>query len=811
VEKLIQDVRYALRMLAKTPAFTAIAVLTIALGIGANTAIFSVVKQVLLRPLGMKKPEQLVMLWPRNLARNIPRDQVSPGLYEDWRAQNHVFSEMADATDASYTLTGWGDPQSLVAWRLSANFMHVLGVEPMLGRMFTAQEEQPGHNHVVVLTYKIWQHKFGSDRDILGKTLTLNDEPYTVIGVMPRGFNFPGDVDDIWTPIAVPAGAAQSRNARGLRVVARIKDGVTLRQAQQDMEQLSQRLGQQYPDTDKGWDVGFQPVRDMFVGDIRTPLLALMGAVGFVLLIVCANVANLLLARAAGRRKEIAVRVTLGATRGRIVRQLLTESALLALFGCAVGVVLAVWSSGLLLRLFPNNIANLHIPRVEQIPVDTTVVGFSLLLTIVTSAIFGMAPALQVSATSPEADLREDSSRTTGSRGARRLRSALVVAQVSLALVLLVCAGLMVKSFARLQNAGLGLNPDHVLTMQVFLPRNRYKTDPDRSRFVQQSLQAIQNVPGVQSAAAVNFLPLSGFWGTLSFNTPNAAPAPVPQWPKADYRIASQDYFQTMQIPVLRGRGFGTQDTQQSPLVCVINAALAQRYFAGQDPIGKMLTPDPGGFGATPWLIVGVIGDVKHFGAAEAVHPEVYRPFTQDGFPLIAFTVRTGPEPMALADAVRKAIWSVDKDQAIFRVLSMDEAASESSALRRVSMIVFAFFAVTALVLAMLGIYGVLSYLVAQQTHEIGIRMALGATPGDVLRLIVGHGARMVFAGIGLGLLAAFTATRILNGLLYSVHALDPSIFAAMGFLLTVIALLACALPARRAAKVHPMEALRYE
>jgi putative ABC transport system permease protein len=806
-----QDIRYSLRTLGKTPGFTLAVVFTLALGIGANTAIFGVVKQVLLQPLGMRNPERLVLLWPRNLSRNIPMNLVTPGKYEDWRRENHAFSEMAAATDRGYTLTGSGEPESLVSWNISANFMHVLGVEPAMGRMFTPEEEQEGHNRVVVLTHKLWIRKFGADRNLLGKSITLNDTPCTVIGVMPRGFNFPGEANDLWTPLVVPSNAAASRSTAFLRVVARLKDGLTMKQAEADIEQLSERLGRQYPDTDKGWGVGFQPVRDLFVGDIRAPLLALAGAVGFVLLIVCANVANLLLARSAARRKEMAIRVSLGATRGRLIRQLLTESVMMSLAGCAIGLMLAALAAGFLVHLFPNNIANVSIPRVEEIPVDSVVVGFALLLAVVTGIVFGAVPALQVSAASPEAGMKGGGGRATGGGGSQLVRSGLVVAQVSLALVLLICAGLMIKSFAQVQNTSLGFNPGRVQTAQVLLPRSRYKTDPDRIRFVRDVLAEMHKLPGVESAGAVSFLPLSGFWGALSFTTPGAAPVPVSQWPEADYRIASEDYFHTMQIPILRGRSFTSADTPQNPPVCIINSTLAQRYFAGQDAIGKLLTPDPSDFGKAPWLIVGVIGDVKHFGAAEAAHAEVYRPFTQDGFPLVAFTVRTGQQPMALAGSMRQAIWAVDKDQAIFRELPMEEAAWESSALRRISMIIFAFFAATALALSALGIYGVVAYLVAQRTREIGIRMALGARPRAIVQMVVGQTFRVAAIGLGLGVAGALAGTRFLASLLFQVRALDTTIFVAVPVVLCAVALLAAWVPARRAARIDPIVALRYE
>jgi predicted permease len=677
--------------------------------------------------------------------------------------------------------------------------------------MFTAQETQAGHEHEVVLTYKLWQRKFGADPNVLNKTVTLNDASYTVIGVMPRGFDFPSDSNDLWSPLVLPASVASSRSAHMLRVVAKIKDGISIRQAQAEMDQLSRRLGDLYSDTDKGWDVGLQPVRDLFVGDVRAPLLALSAAVGFVLLIACANLANLLLARAGTRRREIAIRVSLGASHARIMRQVLTESVLLSVLGCIAGVLLATWSTGVLVHLFPKNIANLRMPHVDRIPINGLVILFSVMLAVITGLLFGSVPALQARGVSPDADLREGAERAAGSRAAARLRSGLIVTQVSLALVLLVCAGLMIKSFSRLERASLGFNPDHVLTAQIFLPPSRYHTDPERSRFVENALSRIEPLPGVKSAGAVNFLPLSGFWGTLSFQTTSASTAPVPQWPSAHYRIASTDYFHTMQIPLLRGRVFSAQDTAESPLVCVINEALVKRYFNNEDPVGHYLIPDPGGFGKRPWLIVGVIGDVKHFGAAEPINPEVYRPFTQDGFPLIAFTVRTTTEPLAMADAVQNAIWSIDKDQSILSVLPMDDAVAQSSGLRRTSMEILTFFATIALALAAVGIYGVISYLVVRRTREVGVRMALGAQPGDILRMIVGQSFRVVLVGLVLGVAGAYATSRLLTSLLFEVRAVDPLTFSMVVLLLSLASLGAAWFPARRAAQLDPNNALRHE
>jgi putative ABC transport system permease protein len=493
------------------------------------------------------------------------------------------------------------------------------------------------------------------------------------------------------------------------------------------------------------------------------------------------------------------------------MRQLLTESMMLALAGCALGLVFATWATSVLVRLFPTNIANLSLPKIDHISIDGGVVLFSIVLAMLTGVIFGAAPALQVSSIAPEADLKEGGGRTIGGGASRRLRSGLVAAQVSLALVLLIAAGLMIKSFARLEETSLGFNPDHLLTLQLFLPRNHYPKDPERIRFVEQALAAIKPLPGVQSAGAVNFLPLTGFWGTLPISTPDSPSLPVAQWPEADYRISSDGYFPAMQIPLLRGRLFNSSDTSTSQLVCVVNEEFSKRFFPGQDAVGKFVMSDPASFGKTPWQIVGVIGNVKHFGAAEPVHAELYRPFTQDGFPLVAFVVRTGQDPLALANSVRQAIWSVDKNLAITRVISMDDAAAQSAALRRISMVILAFFAFCALVLAAMGIYGVVAYLVTQRTREIGIRMALGAQRNQILSMIVGQSFRVAAIGLAIGIAAAFAVTRFLSSLLFQVRAIDPVTFIAVPAVLGAIALAAAWLPARRAAAVEPTVALRYE
>jgi predicted permease len=809
MRSLMPDLRFSLRSLRKSPGFAALAVLTLAVGIGSSAAIFGAVKTVLLRPLGLHDPDRLVLLWPRNLARNVERDLVTPGLLGDWRTQNHSFIELAHATDAVYTLTGQGAPQSLIAWQISGNFLQVLGAQPAIGRGFSAEHERLGQHRVVLLSNRVWRDRFGSDTGVIGRSLTLNDQSFVVVGVMPRAFAFPNDVTEIWTPLVIPAEVATSRTLHRLRVVGRLRDELSIREAEADMRQVSRRLGERYPDTDGGWDVALQPVRDLLVGDIRSPLLALAGAVALMLLIACANVANLLVVRAMGRRREIALRLALGASRARVIRQLLTENLLLSGLGCVAGLGLAVWQAKALVMLFPAQIANLHVPIVQRIPIDLPVVAFSVALAMVTGVFFGTVPALQLSGMTPGEDLKGAGGRTTGAAVTSRVRSALIVAQLALALVLLVGAGLMIKSFARLQASSLGFNPDQVLTMQVTLPRSHYRTDTDRRRFVDEVITRMSALPGVASAAAVNYLPLSGFWDILAFKPPNEPPAPVAQWPQADSKIASRDYFRTLQIPLLRGRGFGPEDVAEGQAVCLVNATLARRFFGDRDPVGQSIGVDPDAVGKTFLLIIGVVGDAKHFGAAEDARPEVYRPFSQAGSALIAFTIRTEREPTALAASARDAIWSVDAAQAITRVLTLAEAASQSTALRRTGTVVFVFFAAVALSLAAMGVYGVVSFLVEQRTREVGIRVALGAQRSAIVRMVLAENLRIALVGLTLGVAIAAAATRSLNAFLFDVQPFDPAVFTLVPVLLVGACLAASWIPARRAAGVQPVDALR--
>jgi putative ABC transport system permease protein len=799
-------------MLLKQPAFAAVAIATLALGIGANTAIFSVVDRVLLHKPFYKDPNRLVMIWGTNPQHEQEIDLVSPADFEDWRKLNTVFEDLAASRDAGYSLTGMGEPESITGYRLAGNFFRVMGVNPAIGRTFTEDDDSAGSERVVVLSHKLWQRRFGSDASVVGRSITLSGNPYTVIGVMPAGFAHP-PTTEIWAPLkmsAVPPQVLANRQRRFLRVMARLKPGVTFEQAQAEMNEITQRLQQENPQTNAGEGVKLESIQEAYAGDARTPLLVLLAAVGFVLLIACANIANLFLARAASRQREIAIRLALGAGRGRLIRQFLTESILLSLIGGACGLVLTLWSTGFLVSLFPKNIANLNLPQVEEIPINGRVMGFTIIAALATGIIFGIVPALQSARVDLNNTLKETGSSVAAGLRGGRFRGGLVVAEMAFALVLLIGAGLMIKSFWRLQHADLGLNAQNVMTMEVQLPDYKYDKPQKRDVFVQSVMSRVESLPGVQSAGAINFLPLTGFWGTSTF-TIEGQPIPAPgQEPEADNRVVTQNYFRTMGMRLLKGREFTDRDNADAAHVAILNESASRRFFPNEDPIGKRINV---GDASNPnWTeIVGVVNDVKAFGLEEKTHADLYRPFGQASFPLIAFAVRTAGDPTSMTTAIRDAIWAVDKDQPVFKVVSMEQLAAESVTLRRVSMLLVVAFAALALVLASVGVYGVISYSVSQRTHEIGVRMALGAQARDVLTMLVKEGMILALIGVGLGLAAGFALTRFMASLLYGVGTMDPETFVLVPILLVGVAIVACFIPARRATKVDPMIALRYE
>jgi putative ABC transport system permease protein len=804
---LLHDLRYAVRMQRKNPAFTIIAVIALALGIGANTAIFSVVNTVLLRPLPYKDPERLAMVWEDDTRHGYPRDTPAAANYVDWRDQNQSFEGMAAIADESFNLTGSGDPERLEGRRVSANLFPLLGVEPEIGRVFTATEDQPGSQRVVLLSYGLWQRRFGGDPGIVGKPLTLNGETYIVTGVMPARFQFPSNDDEVWVPIGLSAQEAANRNRHYLYVIARLKPGVTLAQAQIDMSTIATRLQQQYPEANADLGAVVTSLHEHLVGDIKPALLILLGAVGLVLLIACANVANLLLARAAVRQKEIAVRVALGARRLRLIRQFLTESLLLSLLGGVVGLAIAFGGMIFLKAFIPENIS-----QARDISLDFRVLGFTLLVSVVTGLIFGLAPSIQATRFNQIETLKEGGRDAATGGSGKRLRSLLVTAEVAISLVLLIGAGLLINSFLRLRNIDPGFRADNLLTMKIVLPEPKYEEPERRATFYTDLIQRVQSLPGVRSAAVTTNLPLYRQGNSISISIEGRPEPPPGQELIVVTRIISPGYFDTMSIPLLNGRPFTEQDTPTSPNVVVISETMARRFWPGEDAIGKRLAA---GRFRTPedWIqVVGIVKDVRQFELTAEPRPQMYLSYRQAAFFAPRdLVVKTDVDPASMATTVRKTVWEVDKDQPVSNIRTMEEILAGSIARQRFSMLLLAIFAGVALVLAGVGIYGVMSYSVAQRTREIGIRMALGAQTGAVLKLAVAYGMKLVIAGIVIGLIAAFALTRVMSTLLFGVTATDPATFTLISLLLVAVAALASYIPARRATKVNPIIALRYE
>lgn len=805
---LWQDLRYGFRMLRKKPGFTAVAVLALALGIGANTAIFSVVNAVLLRPLPYKDAERLVVIWGTEPKLEVKVFPTSGPDYLDWKNQNQVFERMAALEDASFNITGEGVPERVQSMASSADLFPLLGVQTKLGRTFSGEEEQAGRNKVAVLSHALWQRRFGSDPNLIGQTITLSGESYSVIGVMPPDFSFPeGDKKiDVWVPLDFSTEEMRRRGHRNLLVLGKLKLGVTIEQARAEMNVLSRRLAEQYPSTNADWSISVVSLRDQLTEDIGPALLVLFGAVGFVLLIACANVANLSLARAAVRQKEVAIRIALGASRFRLVRQFLTESVLLAVLGGVLGLLLAFWGVDALVALLPTDV-----PRLEQIGVDRYVLVFTLVVSLATGILLGLVPAQQATKPDLTEALKEGSlSLMIGSRR-NRVRGLLVISEVALALVLLIGAGLMLKSFQHLRDIKPGFDPDNVLTMQIALPQLKYAEEQQQMAFFQQLLQRVEALPGVRSAGAVTNLPLADDSVTDFTIEGRPEPESAKDAMIASYGSVSPNYFRAFGIPILKGRAFTEQDTKQSVPVVVISEKLARRYWPDEDPIGKRIR-EGDSENPKPWLsIIGVAGDIRRYGLDSEAKPEMYIPYLQQPKPAMALVIRTASDPTNLVASVRNEVQAIDKDQPVHAVKVMNQAVAASIASRRLSLMLLGIFAVLALVLAAVGIYGVVSYSVSQRTHEIGIRMALGARPRDVFKLIVGQGMLLTLIGVAFGVAGAFAVTRVMASLLYGVSPTDPITFIGLSLLLAAIALLACYIPARRAMKVDPMVALRYE
>ena len=811
VEKMSQDLRFGARQLLKSPGFSITAIVTLALGIGATTSIFSVVKAALMTPLPYREADRIVAVRTTNASSGGEPMPSTAGDFAAWKARSGVFEDLAASYDNEQTLTGQGAPQMLIGYAVSAGYLRILGVQPQIGRLYTDQEDRARDAKVALLSDPLWRDTFHSDPQIVGRAITLDGSSFTVLGVMPSGFNYPTGVE-IWTPTAIAPSSFDDFAHPYVRVLGRLRDGVSLKQAQQALNTLEAQLSATHRDTESGNHVVLIPLREELDGDIRRPLLILMGAVGIVLLIACANTAGLALARDAERQKEIEVRVALGASRMRLVRQFVTESLLLAVIGGGVGVLFALEATRFLLAIFPNDVANLNIPKVASIPIDHGVLLFALGVTLPTALLLGIFPVLR-STHFKVANIRVESTRGgTASRQSNRWRSAIVVGELALSLVLLTGAGLVVTSFHNVVHGELGFQPNHLLSLQVILPPDRYpSTGPDkRRRLVAEVVGKLNSLPGVQSAAATNFLPLSGFWGTTTFQLRGQALPKQAQLPEADHRLITPQYLNTMQIPLIRGRNFTDGDNAAGLPVVMINQTLTKRYFANKDPLGAELnlgTVDKPEW----WRVVGVTADVKAFGQDQPTHADIYRPLDQEPFPLIAFTVRTQGDPAAMLKSAEQALWSVDADLPVFKAIPMELLARQSLAVRRASSVLISGFAVLALVLGCIGIYAAMAYAVIQRRQEIGVRMALGAQRGDVLRMILRYGIRITLTGVALGLGGALAVSPILESLLFQVSAINPLIFSSAVALLIVVAMLACFLPARSAASVDPMRALRAE
>ncbi|MCP4657851.1 MAG: ABC transporter permease, partial [bacterium] len=789
-----QDAKYALRTLRKRPGFTVVALATLVLGIGANISIFGVVNTVLLKPLPYPEAERIVAVW--DVQQHYPVAPASYPEFLDWREADQVFDDLAAYLPAVVTLTGSGEPERLSSARVSAGLLPMLGVTPALGRLFTPEDEPPGAERVALISHAFWQRRLGGEADPIGRILHFDGESTTVVGVVPPGGEdqLPSDIargtkTEVWFPLRLDTDSAP-RGMHFLRVVGRLRSGLGLEQAQGEIEAFGARLRDEGR-THHGVELG--KLRELILGNTRPVLLVLLGAVGFVLLIGCANVANLLLARASVRQREIAVRMAMGASRARLIRQLVTESLVLAIAGGALGLV-AAWGS---LRWFAASGLG-GLPRVEELAIDGTVVGFTIAVALGTALLFGLAPAFQGTATQLAESFKEGA-RQAGS-GRHRMRNLLVVAEVALSLILLIGAGLLVRSFLELLNVKLGFDPDQVVTFGITLPRAKYPEGRERSAFFDQTLERVAALPGVSEAAIVASLPVTG--GSNGSFEVEGSTWPDEDSPLAEKRRVSPDYFRVMRIPLLQGRFFNDRDTAGSPEVALVNQEFVRRYFGEDNPLGKWVDFQWGNEGRQE--IIGVVGDVRHRGLAEALQPAIYVPFSQNSQPSMMMVVRSGSDPLGLVGAVREQVLAVDKDQPISQVQTMNEVISGVLAQRRLAMSLLSAFAAVALLLAMLGIYGVMSYSANQRTREMGVRMALGAGRGKILALVVSHGMTLAVAGVAVGLAGAFALTRYLSAALFSVSAIDPLTFMGVAPILLAVALVACYLPGRRASRVDP-------
>jgi putative ABC transport system permease protein len=809
MEHLIRDARFALRTMAKKPGFTAIAIIIMALGIGANTAIFSLVRAVLLQPFPFANPDRLVLVWEDAAYVGFPKNTPAPANYADWKAQNEVFEDMAAVANRDFNLTGDGEPEKVYGYAVVGSFFPVLGVDPVLGRVIDAEDDRPGANKVAVISYSLWQTRYGGQRDLVGRDILLNDEKYSVIGVMPRGFQFLDPDIRLWVPLRLTPQQLTNRGSHYLQVVARMKPGVTVDQANSNIKTIMAQIANDNPDQAGRLGANVISLSEELTGETRRPLIVLLVAVAFVLLIASANLANLLLSRALGRSKEVAVRTALGATRGRLVRQLITESVLLSLAGGVAGVIVAVASFAFLRQLIPAGLS-----LFVDLRIDMMVLVFTMALSIITGIVFGLAPALQLSRVDLNEALKQGGGRTSLSAGHRRLQNTMIVGEVALAMVLLVGAGLLIKTFARLRDQYSSLRPESVLSLRTTLPESRYKDPQRRFTFYEQVLERVTAMPGVVAAGYTTSVPLDWKGGTNGISI-EGRPAERGVHYDANHRQISQDYFKAMGIALKQGRLFNNGDNAQSLPVAIVNETMAREFWPDEDVLGKRFKPGRPD-SKQPWIeIVGVVANIKQMGAEAPVKSEMYFPYQQVGDqPWYAprdLIIRTSVEPMSLVSTVTARVHEVDAAQPVSNIRTMKEVLGREFGQRETGTTLLAVFAALAMGLAAIGLYGVMSYFVSQRIPEFGVRMALGAQSRDILWLVLKRGMGLAMLGLAIGLAASFALTRLMQSLLFEVSANDPIVFALIAVLLAVVAFAASVIPALRATKVDPMVALRYE
>ena len=805
-------------MLGRSPGFTVVCVVTLALGIGANSAIFSIVYNTLLRPLPFPDSNRLAVIWEVDASAGLTRGAASVAEFLDWRAQNDVFESMSLWRGWFHTLSG-GEPEQVWGSSISADFFRVLGVKPLLGRDFRSDEETPGRDQVVLVTYSLWQRRYGADPALIGKSIAIDAKPYTVIGVLPPGFSLFGTSRqiDLWMPFAIDAGAL-NRDDHSVMVFARLKKGVRMSQAQSEMSAILRRLQQEYPKNDEGLGLRVSPMQQQATEDLRPALLLLVAAVAFVLFIACVNVANLLLARAGGREREVAIRVALGAGRRRIFNQLLTESILLGLIGGAFGLLVAYGGIRMLHVILPPE-GRTELPRMGQIGIHPLVVAFAFAVSVFTGLLFGLAPAVQVSAGNLNETLKEGSRGTTKARHGKTLSSLLVVSEVALSLFLLIGAGLLIRSFARLMSEDIGFRATNLLTMQVWLPAAQYPDGAPVVNFFQQALARVRGLPGVQDATAANFLPMSGWYDFCNFDIDGREAPPPGKERSSQYAVVAAGYVRAMGLALKEGREFEPGDGPNTLRVALVNDSLARQFWPDQSPLGQRvrlhLAQSSGPWrptNANDWAtIVGVVGDIRDWTWNQQIPGAVYLLDSQSPSRLMRLVVRTSAPPGVMVPAIRHALVGLDPNQPVTEVHTMDQLVESAVARRRLSMVLLAIFAGFATLLAAIGIYGVMSYAVTQRGHEIGIRMALGAQQNHVVRMVVREGMQLAFAGVGAGVVASLLSVRLIRSLLYGVKPLDPITFAGVAALLAAVAFVSCYFPARRATKVDPIAALRHE